>query len=83
MNYRLLVDLEAITVLSSLPVGVRRRVLDHLVRLRLSPESLSSGHERDEVGRQIEISFVAGHAVHYWIDFPDRHIKVLKIRSSR
>ena len=83
MNYRLLVDLEAVAALDSLPTSVRRRLLDHLVRLRLSPEAFSSSHAHDEVGRRVEISFVAGHAIHYWIDPADRHVKVLKIRGYR
>ena len=83
MNYRLFVDLEAIATLNSLPAGVRRRLLDHLTKLRSSPESFSSGRTRDEVGRQVEVSFVAGYVIHYWIDFADRHIKVLRINSQR
>ena len=83
MEYRLFVDLEAMTVLDSLSVRVRRRLLDHLVRLRSSPESFSSGHERDRIGRRVEINFFAGHTIHYWIDSADRHIKILAIKGGR
>lgn len=83
MVYRLFVDLEAMTVLDSLPAKVRRRLLDHFVRLRSSPESFSGGHESDQIGRRVEISFFAGHAIHYWIDSADRHVKVLTIKGGR
>ena len=80
MEYSLFVDLEAMAVVHSLPARVRRRLLTHLVQIRLSPEAFSNDHERDRIGRRVEISFVTGYAIHYWIDSPDRHIKVLKIR---
>jgi mRNA-degrading endonuclease RelE of RelBE toxin-antitoxin system len=82
MNYRLLVDLEAITLLDSMPKRDRKQVLDHFVRLRSTPDMISDEHEQDRLGRRVEISIVAGYAIHYWIDFADRHVKVLAIRPA-
>lgn len=82
MPYRLLVDLEAIAVLDSLPKRSRSRLLEHFTRLRSSPDRYSDFSERDEIGRRIEISVFAGYAVHYWIDFADRHVKVLAIKTA-
>ncbi len=82
MGYRLLVDLEAIAVLDSSPKKVRQALLDHFVRLRMIPDRYSDFDERDSIGRRIEISICAGFAIHYWIDFADRHVKVLSIKVA-
>ena len=77
MDYRLLVDLDAISVLDSIPKRSRTRMLNHFVKLRSTPDQYSDYHEHDRVGRRTEISVFAGYSIHYWIDFPDRHVKVL------
>ena len=82
MAYRLLVDLEAITVLDSIPKRTRKRLLDHLTGLRSAPDRYSDYHEHDRISRRIEISVFAGYSIHYWIDFADRHIKVLAIKPA-
>ena len=82
MAYRLLVDLEAIAVLDSMSKRVRKRLLDHLTRLRSTPDRYSDYHEHDRIGRRIEISVFAGYSIHYWIDFADRHIKVVAIKLA-
>ena len=65
MEYRLLVDLDAITVINSLPKQTRVRLLHHFVKLRSSPDQYSDYPERDSIGRRIEISVFAGCSVHY------------------
>jgi mRNA-degrading endonuclease RelE of RelBE toxin-antitoxin system len=82
MDYRLLVDLEAIAVLDGMPKKARTRLLDHFHRLRASPERYSDYHEHDSTGRRIEISVFGGYAIHYWFDFADRHVKVLAIKPA-
>ncbi len=81
MGYRLMVDLDVLGVLDRLPRKVRTQLLDHFERLRQFPDDLSDDHERDKTGRRIEISVIAGYAIHYWIDFADRHVKVLLLRQ--
>ncbi len=41
MDYRLLVDLEAMAVLDSIPKRVRKSLLDHFVRMREMPDRYS------------------------------------------
>ena len=82
MDYRLLVDLDAIAVLDAIPKRNRTRLLNHFVKLRSAPDQHSDYHENDCNGRRIEISVFAGYAIHYWIDFPDRHVKVLAIKTA-
>ena len=82
MDYRLLVDLDAIAVLDAIPKRIRTRLLNHFVKLRAAPDQHSDYHEHDSIGRRIEISVFAGYSIHYWIDFPDRHVKVLAIKTA-
>ncbi len=82
MEYRLPVDLEVIAFLDSLQKNARKRLLDHFVRLRATPDQYSDSHEDDQIGRRIEISVVAEYAIHYWIDFADRHVKILTIKPA-
>jgi hypothetical protein len=82
VDYRLLVDLEAIAVLDSIPKRHRTRLLNHFINLRSAPDRLSDYHEQDEIGRRVEISISSGYSIHYWIDFADRHINILAIKPA-
>ena len=77
MAYRLLVDLEALATLDAMPRKIRARLLEHFHKLRAFPDRHSDYHEQDRIGRRVEISVVAGYAIHFWIDFADRHVKVV------
>ncbi len=50
MEYRLVVDLEAIAVLDSVPKKLRTRLLNHFVKLRSTPDQYSDYHEHDRTG---------------------------------
>ena len=82
MDYRLLVELEAIIVLDSIPKRTRTRLIDHFIRLRSTPDRYSDYYERDSIGRRVEISVFAGYSIHYWIDVADRHVKVLAVKPA-
>jgi len=82
MEYRLLIDLEVIEIMDGLPKRVRKRLLDQLLKIRSFPTNHSDYHEQDAVGRRVEICILAGWAIHYWIDFADRHVKVLALKSA-
>jgi len=82
MDCRLLVDLEAIEILDGLPKTARNRILDHLQRIRSFPENHSDYFEHDATGRRVEICILCGWAIHYWIDFADRHVKVLALKPA-
>jgi hypothetical protein len=82
MEYRLLVDLEAIQVLDGLPKRERSRLIDQFEKIRSFPGNYSDYHELDFVGRRIEICILARWAIHYWIDSADRHVKVLALKSA-
>lgn len=82
MKYRLLVDLEVIAILDTLPKRVRTQLFDHFEKLRSTPGQYISAYEQDEIGRRVEISVYANYCVHYWIDFADRHVKVLTLTPA-
>jgi mRNA-degrading endonuclease RelE of RelBE toxin-antitoxin system len=83
VKYRLLVDLEVIAVLDAMPKKERSRLLDHFTKLRAEPDQHAHQHERGIGGRRIEINVFGGYAIHYWIDFADRHVKILSLKAAR
>ncbi|MCX6962170.1 MAG: hypothetical protein NTZ08_06945 [Verrucomicrobia bacterium] len=82
MQYRLFVDLEAIQFLASSKPPLRRKLVAHLSKIEAFPESSSDYFENDSKGRQIDIAICSANAIHYWIDFADRHVKVLRISQA-
>ena len=82
MEYRLLGDLEVTAVLDSLSKNKRRTLFEHFGKLRSSPDQYADYQEQDSIGRRVEISVSAGHAICYWIDFADRQVKVLTIKPA-
>jgi len=82
MSYRLLVDVDVIEALDALPKNARTRLLEHFRKVRASPDDTSDYHERDGIGRRVEISVFGGHAIHYWIDHADQHIKILALKPA-
>lgn len=81
IEYRLLVDLEAVVELDSLSKRDRGRLLVYFEKLRAYPENYAAASERDDRGRRIEIASHAGWLIYYWIDFADRHVKIMKVRQ--
>ena len=82
MKYRLFVDLEAVDFLGSSKPALRRSLLMHLSSIEAFPESCSDYFESDSKGRRIDIAIHSACAIHYWIDFADRHVKVLRISHA-
>jgi hypothetical protein len=82
MEYRLLIDLEAVEIIQRLPRRAREALFTHLEHIREFPSRYSDYHEYDATGRRVEISVHETLAVHFWIDPADRHIKVLALKPS-
>jgi hypothetical protein len=82
MDYRLLIDLEAIEVLDGLPKKMRNRLLDQFHKIRSFPTNYADYYESDAMGRRVEICILSGWAIHYWFDFADRHVKVLALKPA-
>jgi hypothetical protein len=82
MGYRLLVDLDVIDVMNHMPKKTRDRLMEHFGRLRQYPDTSADFYESERNGRRVEISIFAGYAIHYWVDFADRHVKILALKPA-
>jgi hypothetical protein len=82
MEYRLLIDLDVLEILDGLRKPTRRRLLAHFQKIRSFPGNYVDYYEHDAVGRRVQISIVAGWAIHYWDDSADRQVKILSLRPA-
>lgn len=80
--YRLLVDWEVIEKLNQLPIGRRRILRGAFTRIAATPDLLSDYREPNPRGITLDVHLCGGFAIKYWIDFPDRHIKVLGLEPA-
>ena len=81
-RYRLLVDWGVVVRLRELPPRVQRGVHTLFSRLEEAPDSLSEFNVTDEKGRQLDGFIFENFAFYYWIDFADRHVKVLAFEPA-
>ncbi len=82
MNYRLLIALEVIEYLESLPTRHRRRLRSAIESIHRNPRGSSDASETDATGRPVQIHIVDDFALVYWIDDADQHIKVLDLHAA-
>ncbi len=81
-DYRLLVDWEVIEKLNRLPLPIRRALRQALARIATSPDHVSDYREATPKDIPLDVHLCQGFALKYWIDFADRHIKVLDIEAA-
>ena len=65
-----------------MPPRTRSRLLKQLQAIRSFPSEHSDSYEQDAIGRRVEICVRSGWAIHYWIDFADRQVKVLALNPA-
>jgi hypothetical protein len=82
MPYRLLVDFDALLLLQQVPKRVREDLISVFRQLRETPDQLSDYNHRDKVGRLIDVALRGKYAIYYWIDFPDRSVKIVEIKLA-
>ena len=82
MNYRLLVNYEALEFLSQLKKPVQRLIHRRLKQIQDNPADFSDYQERDPTGRVLHVSLCGDHAITFWEDFADRQVKVLEIACA-
>ncbi len=80
--YRLLVDWEVVEQLNRLPLQLRRLLKNEFLQLKENPDAVSEFEERADDGRMLNGIIRHGIAVLYWIDFPDRYVKVLAMTRA-
>ena len=81
-RYRLLVDWGVVVQLRALPARVQRGVHALFSRLEEAPDLVSEFNVTDEKGRQLDGFIFEDFAFYYWIDFADRHVKVLAFEPA-
>lgn len=80
MDFELLFTKRALETLKSLPRAVQRRLVARFDELERFPHNLSEGQETDAVGRLYDVNRCAGIEIYYWIDVPDRHLKIMALK---
>lgn len=81
-RYRLLVDWDVVVRLRELPASTQRAVYAVFSRLEQTPDLISEFNVTDENGRQLDGFILEGWAFYFWIDFADRHVKVLAFEPA-
>jgi len=78
-RYRVLIALHLWPEIHALPAGVKRALYRKFDQLEETPDALSEFQSADESGRVLDCFILGRLAFSYWIDFADRHVKVLVI----
>ena len=81
-RYRLLVEWGVVLQLRTLPARVQRGVYGIFSRLEEAPDLVSEFHVTDHTGRELDGFIFEDFAFYYWIDFADRHVKVLAMEPA-
>ena len=82
MNYRLLIDYEAMAFLASLRKPVQRLIHKRLQEIKDYPSKWSDYQEQDTTGRLLHVSICGDYSITFWEDFADRQVKVLDISRA-
>jgi hypothetical protein len=82
MEFRLLIELEALEYLDMLPPRRRSAIFGHIRRIREYPGNYSVAKRQDPEGRLLDVASFAGLQIVYWIDHADRHIKILYVEEN-
>jgi hypothetical protein len=80
--YRLLVDWEVIEKINRLPIRTRRILRKALSNIVTAPDQFSDYREPNPRNIPLDVHLCAGFAIKYWIDFADRHVKVLDLEAA-
>jgi len=82
MEFRLLIDADALDFLQGLPAQQRRRLYSYLRQIQKYPGNYSEFTVRDDEGRLLDVSTYGAFRVYYWTDPADRHVKILEIKET-
>ena len=81
-RYTLLVAWAVIERINTLPKASRQRIRRRLLELEESPDTLSEFSETGADGRKLDVFVLDNWAFFFWIDFADRHVKVLHMKPA-
>jgi hypothetical protein len=81
-RYQLLVAWSVVSQLRGLSPRIQRAVHTMFSRLEETPDLLSEFQIIDGKGRQLDAFVCEDFVFYYWIDFSDRHVKVLTVEPA-
>ena len=79
---RLLIAVEVLDFLRTLPPCEQRSLLQHFRLIAASPSRFSDYAEYDTAGRRVDVHVFNKFAIKFWDDFADRHVKILDLHSA-
>jgi hypothetical protein len=82
MNFRLLLDIEVVEFIATLPRREQIRLRKRLGEIQATPTRFADFLKPGPDGRSLDVHIHCGFAIYYWEDIADRHIKVLRIRRA-
>ena len=82
MKFRLLVDFEVVSYMSSLPRQDRLMLRGRFLQIQDFPGNFSDYQEKDAVGRSLEINLCGRYAIKYWTDEADQQVKILDLHFA-
>jgi len=82
MQYRLLISIEVIEFMERLPSRTRKVLRNGIAVIGRDPMGRSDAEDHDEIGRLLQIAIVGDYAFTYWVDFADRHVKILDVHAA-
>jgi len=82
LKYRLFVEWQVLKFLETLKRKDRDFLLRRFEAMLESPHQFAEFQERDDSGRMLDCHITGRFAIHYWDDFADRHLKIMKLEWS-
>jgi hypothetical protein len=81
-DYDLLIAGRVVDRMLAMRKAERALLRAHFDEIRRSPGDFSDYTERDDVGRELEINLFGKHAIIFWCDAADNHVKILDLVPS-
>lgn len=81
-RFTVLVALSVYRVLATMRKRDRDRILRFLDQLEDDPYGLSHYREIGDAEQSRDVTIIGSHAITYWIDYADKHVKILRIEPA-
>ncbi|MEM9282651.1 MAG: hypothetical protein AAGA96_12555 [Verrucomicrobiota bacterium] len=81
-NFRVLIAAEVVDTLSKLRKQEREALRLRFEAIAETPARFSDYQEKDDVGRDVDVHLFGKHAILFWHDFNDRHLKILDLMPA-
>ncbi len=79
---RLLISIEVIDLLRTLRRREQEALIKRFREIAAFPSNYSDFVENDSVGRRVDVHVFGKHAIKFWNDSADRHVKILDLHLA-